>query len=135
MESLSSNIYESSKLSKSQSHTASCLLVFIMGAFFILISELTQIYRLNFFGVPVVNLNISQIVLLVDDVLINFVLPISVIIGLQAALTHLDSEYVKNDFSINEGPKATPYYLYWKFIIKIGFPLLFVVSLLLRFIL
>lgn len=135
MESLSSNIYESSRFSKRQSHTASCLLVFVMGALFILISELTQMYKFNFFGIPVMNLNISQIVLLVDDVLINFVLPVSVIIGLQAALTHLDSEYVKNDFSINEGPKATPYYLYWKFIIKIGFPLLFFISLLLRFIL
>lgn len=135
MESLSSNIYESSRLSKSKSHIASCLMVFLMGALFILISELTQMYKFNFFGVPVINLNISQIVLLVDDVLINFILPISVIIGLQAALTHLDSEYVKNDFSINEGPKATPYYLYWKFIIKIGFPLLFIISLILRFVL
>lgn len=135
MESLSSNIYESSRLTKRKSHTLSCLLVFITGALFILFAELTQAYPFKIFDVLVSNMNISDVVVLVDDFLINFVLPISVIIGLQAALTHLDSEYVKNDFSINEGLKATPYYLYWKFIIKIGFPLLFVISLILRFVL
>ncbi len=135
MESLSSNIYESTKLTKRKSHTLSCVLVFLMGALFIVFSEITQAYPIDFLGVTIKNLSISQVVILVDDALINFVLPLSVIIGLQAALTHLDSEYVKNDFSINEGLKATPYYLYWKFIIKIGFPLLFVISLILRFVL
>ncbi len=134
-ESLSSNIYESSRLSKSQSHLGSCLLVFLSSVTFIFLSELTHINSFNFFGVNIHSLSISEVVVLVDDILINFLLPISVIIGLRAALTHLDSKYVKEDFAINEGIKAWPYYLYWKFIIKIGFPLLFIISLILRFVL
>lgn len=133
-ESLSSNIYESTRLSKSKSHILSCFLVFGFGVLFILFAEATQNSFFDSLGFDFPDLTISQVVVLVDDVLINFVLPISVIIGLRAALAHLDSEYVKNDFSINEGLKAWPYYLYWKFIIKIGFPLLFVFSLIIRFV-
>lgn len=133
MESLSSNIYESTRFSKRSSHTFSCLLVFLIGVLFILFAELTQAINISLSQTVVPKLNISQVVILVDDLLINYVLPISVIIGLQAAQTHLDSEFVKNDFSINEGLKASPYYIYWKFVIKIGFPLLFVLSLVIRF--
>jgi neurotransmitter:Na+ symporter, NSS family len=135
MESLSSNIFESTRLSKSKSHSLSCLLVFGLGVLFIGFSEFSNSHFLKSLGFDLPDLSISQVVVLVDDALINFILPISVIIGLRAALSHLDSEYVKNDFSINEGLKAWPYYLYWKFIIKIGFPLLFLISLILRFVL
>lgn len=132
-ESVSSNIYESSGLSKAKSHIISCFIVFFMSLLFVVFSEFTFGIDMTLFGFKNSSLNVSQVVVLVDDILINFLLPISVIIGLQAALIKLDSQYVKDEFAINEGVKTWPYFLYWKFIIRIGFPLVFLFSIFLRF--
>lgn len=132
-ESVSSNIYESSRLSKSKSHIFSCLVVFLISSFFVILAELSEKIDMRHFGLKTPNLNVSQVVVLVDDILINFLLPISVIIGLQAAIIKLDKNYVKEEFAINEGVKTWPYYLYWKFIIRIGFPLVFLFSVFIRF--
>ncbi len=132
-ESVSSNIYESSRLSKSKSHVLTCLIVFLISALFVVAAEFSETLDMRRFGFGTPSLNVSQIVVLVDDILINFLLPISVIIGLQAAIIKLDKNYVKEEFAINEGVKTWPYYLYWKFIIRIGFPLIFLVSVFIRF--
>ncbi len=132
-ESVSSNIYESSKLSKRKSHVISCLFVFIMSAIFVSLAEFSHVLDMTQYGFKTKTLNVSQVVVLIDDILINFLLPISVIVGLQAALIKLDKAYVKEEFAINEGVKTWPYYLYWKFVIRIGFPLIFLFSIFLRF--
>lgn len=132
-ETISSNIFESTKLSKSRSHFVTCLVLFIMCVASISFAVYSK-SLLEFMGFKnAIKLNVSEIVVFVDDVLINFILPLSVIIGLRAASKHLESDYVKNDFELNEGIKSWPYYLYWKFVISIGFPLIFLLSLFLRF--
>lgn len=124
MESVAVNLYEGKNLTKVRSIMVTCNLVFFLS--------LVVIF-LNHFGSSLSGLGYNNSVTLVDDVLINFLLPLSVILISVTSYRFLDRKFVENEFVRNEGPSTWRFFHYWRFIILYGFPLIYVISLIIRF--
>ena len=118
------NLYEGLSLTKVKAITISCNGVFLLSSGIIL---------LNQFSKSVERFGYSNVITFVDDILINFVLPLSVILISVSAYKFLDRKFVESEFIRNEGPSTWRFFIYWRFIILYGFPLVYIISLLIRF--
>ncbi|MCO5114042.1 MAG: sodium-dependent transporter [Bdellovibrionaceae bacterium] len=124
MESVAMNLYEGLSLTKVKAITISCNGVFLLGSGIIL---------LNQFSKSVERFGYSNVITFVDDILINFVLPLSTILISVRAYKFLNRKFVEGEFIRNEGPSTWRFFIYWRFIILYGFPLVYIISLLIRF--
>lgn len=124
LESVAMNLYEGFNLTKVKAITISCNGVFLLCSGIILLNQFSDL---------ITQWGYSNMITLVDDVLINFVLPISVILISVSAYKFLDRKFVEGEFIRDEGPSTWRFFIYWRFIILYGFPLVYLISLLIRF--
>lgn len=124
MESVAMNLYERHSLSKVKAISLTCNMVFLLSLGIVALNQFTD--RVTAWGY-------ANVITFVDDVLINFILPISVIMISVSAYKFLDRKFIEKEFIRDEGPSTWRFFIYWRFIVLYGFPLLYLISLLLRF--